>query len=46
MVHEPDLLDQLTESQQQAVLHEVGPLLVLAGPGSGALVDSGVDFHQ
>ncbi|MCH2139804.1 MAG: UvrD-helicase domain-containing protein [Phycisphaerales bacterium] len=35
MVHEPDLLDQLTESQQQAVLHEVGPLLVLAGPGSG-----------
>src|ERR1043166_6941791 len=29
------VLAQLTEAQQQAVLHTDGPLLVLAGPGSG-----------
>ncbi len=29
------LLDQLTEPQREAVLHRDGPLLVLAGPGSG-----------
>jgi DNA helicase-2/ATP-dependent DNA helicase PcrA len=29
------LLASLTESQRQAVLHRDGPLLVLAGPGSG-----------
>ncbi len=28
-------LEQLTDSQQKAVLHKDGPLLVLAGPGSG-----------
>ena len=27
--------DQLTGSQRRAVLHHTGPLLVLAGPGSG-----------
>jgi len=48
--------DNLTPSQKKAVLHKDGPLLVIAGPGSGktrvityriaALIDSGVNPHN
>jgi DNA helicase-2/ATP-dependent DNA helicase PcrA len=34
-IHGADPLDSLTEAQRKAVLHVDGPLLILAGPGSG-----------
>jgi DNA helicase-2/ATP-dependent DNA helicase PcrA len=50
------LLGQLTPSQKKAVFHIEGPLLVLAGPGSGktrvityriaAIIDAGVHPHN
>ena len=50
------LLRQLTGSQKQAVFHVEGPLLVIAGPGSGktrvityriaALIDSGIQPYN
>ncbi|GAG13952.1 unnamed protein product, partial [marine sediment metagenome] len=50
------LLRQLTPSQKEAIFHIEGPLLVIAGPGSGktrvityriaALIDSGVQPHN
>ncbi len=35
MESEPDFLNDLDEAQRQAVLHDDGPLVVLAGPGAG-----------
>ncbi len=50
------IYDYLTASQRKAVFHIKGPLLVLAGPGSGktriithriaALIDAGIRPHN
>lgn len=55
MMH-TQLFDQLTDSQKQAACHVNGPMLVLAGPGSGktrvittriaALIESGISPYQ
>ena len=31
----PTSLEKLNRSQREAVTHETGPLLIIAGPGSG-----------
>ncbi len=51
-----EIARQLTPSQRKAVFHVEGPLLVIAGPGSGktrvityriaALIDSGINPHS
>ena len=34
-ITKPTFLEQLNSSQREAVTHEAGPLLIIAGPGSG-----------
>ncbi|MGB2809326.1 MAG: UvrD-helicase domain-containing protein, partial [Sedimentisphaerales bacterium] len=55
-IENPKLKIPLTPSQKKAVFHVEGPLLVIAGPGSGktavityriaALIDSGISPHN